>query len=176
MKNRIIIYFSIAALILIGAHLKAQQVDVPIDMCFSIGVPFSLVVTDTPAEFGILPALNGEYLDEELGEFGRMLDVSAGYGTAIMQFQTSAEIIDLSGHNPSQPTPDFQIRILDDPTNTPPDLFVFTHNASLSAGVPLQTGTFTDTQKATWSMHYKNVDFDLKGDWVANLTVSVIAQ
>lgn len=177
MIKRITIYLCCAVLILVGAHVYAQQIDSTIDLHLIIGGPMSLTISEEVADWGILAfPHDNTWHTELLGEYGRTLHCNSGYGSAVIEIVISPMLVDLTGNNPDMETPaDFKLSILDDPTNNPVDLFA-SLNTIFDAGIPVSTIPFSDAQDATWSLSFLNNGGMAKGEWQGTLTFSLIAQ
>jgi len=165
MLKRVTIYISCALLILIGVHVWAQQVAVPIEILLEM-------------DFGIIPwPLTPGNPASDI----RDIEICAGVGSAFFQIAINPVLVDLNSVSPDQPISVgyFRAALVDDPTNTPPTFFLdaFTNNGIfLDPASPAQTPLFSDTQTGTFQMVYDQESFAVKGSWQTFVTLSVIAQ
>jgi len=178
MLKRVTIYISCALLILIGVHVWAQQVAVPIEILLEMGPDMALIIDDSPMDFGIIPwPLTPGNPASDI----RDIEICAGVGSAFFQIAINPVLVDLNSVSPDQPISVgyFRAALVDDPTNTPPTFFLdaFTNNGIfLDPASPAQTPLFSDTQTGTFQMVYDQESFAVKGSWQTFVTLSVIAQ
>jgi len=177
MLKRIVIYISCALLILVSAHVWAQeQIDAPVEILFSLGPAMSFVTDDSVFDYGVLP-WPADGSGTTPGSF-RDITCHAGIGTALIQLSVAPTLVDLNGVSPDQPVLPTYFKIIsnDDAANDPFDLFETGLNTFfLDPATPLQTVPFQGEQAGQWHLYYYNL-LDVQGNWQTFITWSIIAQ